>query len=368
MTPAEQEAQRQAQAFMRIYNPLQIQSGSRLSGSLAQGGMCMRDGSNVSFEFLNADFALDDPLAVAYLNRLMSAGAGTQTSVAQNRTALPDWLQQWQDATGSTAPPGSVDRTWGEFLGGTIGPGNVLASVAGAVQGGALSAKQAVTQAQMERAAALITERGAKGVQINPNVRIYDANAVERSKMRARKLTPGKHLMKPRLRIKIEGVTAKVLRVGGMSASAASGGMRGGAGYSTVMASRAASISASQWASGNALRVLRAPGVPAALAFGPSAMLDAADAYEYNAGGQGHMNWRKYGVLSAKSQSANAVGFAVGAAVPTALAVVGFGAAVIGTGGVVLIALGLGIAAQVIFNAAGGGDAAGKLADEVLPK
>jgi hypothetical protein len=368
MTPAELEAHRHAQAFMRLYNPLQFQSGSRLTGSLAQTGMCMRDGSNISLEFLNADFALDDPLAFAYLNVLMSSGAGTQTTAAPNRTALPDWLQQWQQATGSSAPPGSVDRTWGEFLGGTIGPGNVLASVAGAIEGGALAAKQAATQAQMERAAALMTERGAKGVPINRNVRIYDANAVERRKMRARKLTPGKHLMKPRLRIKMDGVSTKVLRVGGMSASAASGGMRGGAGYSTVMASRAASISTSQWASGNALRVLRAPGVPAALAFAPSAIIDAADAYEYDTGGQGHMNWRKFGVSTAKSQSANAVGFVVGAATPTALAMVGFGAAVIGSGGVVLIALGLGIAAQVIFNAAGGGDAAGKMADEVLPK
>lgn len=375
MTPAEQAAQRQAHDFVRALNPiqfqrgpLQLQRGAPMLTSRTTAGMCLRDGSDVTFEFLDGDFELDDPLALAYLRSLMPPASGQAPAAPTPSVSTPDWLQDWKEATGSGAPVGTLERTWGEFLGGTIGPGNILASFAGAIEGGALTAKQVVTKAQMERAVAQITEQGAKGVQINRHVRVYDANALARSKMRARGLTPGKHLMKPKLRIKLTSVSTKIIQVGGMSARAATGGISGGVGYSATMASRAASISADKWLAGNALRMLKTPGVPFTLAVVPSFMVDAADSYEYNAGGQGNMNWRNLGVLSAKSQSANLIGFGLGALTPGALGLIGMGAAVIGTGGVVLIALGVGVAAQVTFNALGLGDKASDAVDKILPK
>jgi hypothetical protein len=374
MTPAEQAAQRQAHDFVRAFNPmqfergpLQLQRGAPILTSRTTAGMCLRDGRDVTYEFLDGDFELDDPLALAYLRSIMPSTPAPAPAAAP-AVSTPDWLQDWKEATASGAPVGSLERTWGEFLGGTIGPGNILASFAGAVEGGALTAKQVVTKAQMERAVAQITEQGAKGVQINRNVRIYDANALARSKMRARGQTPGKHLMKPKLRIKLTSVSSKIIQVGGMSARAATGGISGGVGYSATMASRAASISADKWLAGNALRFLKTPGVPLMLAVVPSLMIDAADSYEYNASGQGNMNWRNLGVLSAKSQSANLVGFGLGAITPAALGLIGMGAAVIGTGGVVLIALGVGVAAQVTFNALGWGDNAADAAKNVLSK
>ncbi|MFM9971954.1 MAG: hypothetical protein ACKVQK_26535, partial [Burkholderiales bacterium] len=259
MTPLEQEAQRQAQEFLRLYDPLSIRRGLSLPqrspllpGSRYTPGMCMRDDSNVSYDFLDGDFDLDEPVALAYLNGLLAAGGPAQT-----RTALPEWIRQWQTATSSTEPPGSLDRTWGEFLGSTVGPGNILASAAGAVEGTALIRNQLSTVADMERAAAQMNARAAAGVQVNPNVRLYDANAVARQKMRARKLTPGRHLMKPRLKIHMTRVPTEVLNAGGMSAKAARGGVRGGTGYSAAAASRAASVSSTQWAAGNSLRYFR---------------------------------------------------------------------------------------------------------------
>lgn len=368
MTPLEQEAQRQAREFLRLYDPLRLRSnlllpqrGPMLLGGRHTPGMCMRDDSNVAYDFLDGDFDLDEPVSLAYLNGLMATSGPTQ-----NRTALPEWIRQWQTATGSDAAPGSLDRTWGEFLGSTVGPGNILASAAGAVEGAAVTAKQFSTVADLERAAAQVNARAAAGVQVNPNVRLYDANAVARQKMRARKLTPGKHLMKPRLRIQMTRVPTKVLNAGGMSAKAASGGVRGGIGYSTAAAGRAASVSSAQWAAGNSLRYFKTPGLPAALAFAPTFMIDAADAYEHAADGRGSMNWRKLGVSSAKSQPANVAGFVAGWGAAKGLAIVA--GATISTGGVLLIALGVGIAVQWAFNAYGGGEAAGKFADQMLPK
>ncbi len=364
MTPAEREAQRITQDFIRQYDPLRIQRGPLPAGSLAHSGMCMRDGSNVSFEFLEGDFALDDPLAIAYLRSVIPGGGAAQAG-----NATPEWMQQWTAATGSSADAGSVERIWGEFLGATIGQGNALGNLAGAVEGSALAAKQGAAKAQIERAVALIMERGAKGVRVNPNIRIYDANALAQKKMRASGKTPGQNLMKPRLRIQISGVSAKVIIMGGMSMNAAAGGIHGGAGYSAAAVSRAAAVSASHWASSNALRVLRTPGAPAVLAFAPSAIIDAADAYEYAAGGSGSMNWRKFATSSAKSQSANVVGFTAGMLAPTAaLGILGLFGLTIGTGGVILIALAAGIVAQAVFNGYGFGDMAGDAAKDVLSK
>lgn len=365
MTPAESEAQRITRDFIRQYDPLQIHHGPLPAGSLARGGMCMRDGSSVSFEFLEGDFALDDPLAIAYLRSVMP-GRAASGAPGQAGNATPEWMQQWKAATDPSGNAGSVERLWGEFIGATAGPGNALGNLAGPAEIGTRAVKKALTQAQIERAAALLAESGAKGVQVNPNVRIYDANAVARQKMRAKGQTPSRNLTAPRLRIQITGVSTKVIQLGGMGVG---GSVHGGTGYSAAGASRAAAIASNQWAARSALSFLKAPGVPAALAFAPSAIIDAADAYEYAAGGAGSLNWRKFAASSAKSQSANAVGLTAGILAPTvALGVVGLFGLTIGTGGVILIALAGGIIAQAVLNGYGFGEMAEDAAKNLLAK
>jgi hypothetical protein len=354
-TPAEQAAQRDARAFMQLYDPLQIQRGSLPTGSLSYSGYCRRDGTNVTYEHVEADLAVDAPVAKTLLEQAQRASTPLHT-------ASPEWLEQWKKLTETSAPDGSVEKLWYESLAALISPGNAPANIAGALEGAVRASKEAATKAQLARAAELIFEQGAKGVQINANVRLYDANAVERKKLKGRGKTPGQHLNKPRLRVQITNMPVKVIQMAGLSTAVTAGGIRGGVSYQPAQVNRVAAASTNQWVARSALRFMSKPGVPAVLAFGPSAMIDAADSYEYAADGSGRMNWRQFAVNSAKSQSANAVGFATGVLIAGAVA------ATVSTGGVFLIALAAGAVAQITFNALGGGDEAAALAERSLQR
>ncbi len=194
-----------------------------------------------------------------------------------------------------------------------------------------------------------IAARNLKGINISEHVRVYNANA-------------NKPKLPPRIRIQITNLPMKVIKANNFSLGLASSGAKGGTRATAKSVPKIASAT-SGWANNRAIRSLGSVRVAGVLAFAPSAMIDAADAYETSATGIQSFNWRKFAVASAKSQSANAAGFAVGLA---ATAFVSFWA--VAAAPIVLVGLGAGIIAQVGFNSAGFQDQAERFADQHLPK
>ena len=104
-----------------------------------------------------------------------------------------------------------------------------------------------------------------------------------------------------------------------------------------------------------------------ALAFAPSAAIDAWNSIEYEVDRSGRRHYKRFDtekflIDSARSQSGNAVGMAAGAAL-------GVGAAVVfGVAGAPLLAVVLigGLAAQVVWSASGMGDKSADLARQAM--
>lgn len=89
------------------------------------------------------------------------------------------------------------------------------------------------------------------------------------------------------------------------------------------------------------------------LAFGPSAAIDLYNSARVE-GGSLSMDWRGFGLKSARSQSGNLVGFVAGAGAVAGATALG----IVATVGwpVVLVGLGAGLVAQIAWGSAGGDD------------
>lgn len=253
------------------------------------------------------------------------------------------WLEQYLfgDGGASTAPA-SARRVIDETLSASFEPGNIVANTAQAVQAARVQATTSAAAQGMQRGAQAVTAGTAKTVRVNDYLALYNANN-------------GKGTPRPRLLIKnmpLELIVARDLP----SATRAS---RGGTNMRVLDVTAksqqriAAQVAMHGWDAKYGY-LTRMPGA-SVLTFAPSALIDAANSIRRDrAGGGWTFDGRGFLVRSARSQSGNAVGFGVGL-----LATVG-ATAVIGLVGapVVMVGLGTGLFAQVLWNAFGASDRA----------
>ena len=102
------------------------------------------------------------------------------------------------------------------------------------------------------------------------------------------------------------------------------------------------------------------------LTFAPSAALDVYNSFEQDLRGDSRFNWQKFGVASAKSQSANLLGLAAGTITVKVLGATAIGMTTLAGAPLILIGLGLGITIQAIWGWRGGSDWAGSTTEQAF--
>jgi hypothetical protein len=357
-TEAQRQAQIQAQQFARA---VREHRSSLQSLANMRGGMCTADGWIVTHDTIDGDFELDDSL-ISRIYGPLGATPGPVMSATPPRPVAgqpagegPSALSRYLNPPNSTSPAGSAQRFAEEIPGVVYGPGNILgnssAALAGALQGlGERTGRQALAEG-----IAAIQSRAAKVVKLGPNVELYNAakpNQAPRVRLRVRQM-PMTYVRStvptvggPVTQWRMNGPgTAATLKAQGMTSQQ----MRNVA----IMASEQKLPAPLRWSSGRI-----GGGV---LAFGPSLAIDTYNSIETDLStGQRSFNRDAFLVASAKSQSGNLVGLVGG------LAAVALMPAAIAGAPLILIGLGAGIVAQLVWNAAGGGDAAEQMAKQAL--
>lgn len=330
-------------------------------------GQCVPAGWDLCTETLNGDFDVDTPVGQALLRSLL-----------RERPALIPTLQTWQPPIAvarPAAPPPAAPRpglrpeddlppwlrdylfgqwggagTWSEIRSAGVGPGNVIGNGLAAAQAANYIGAQGQTASRLSAAAQQISLGAARTIRINQVMDLYNANQ-------------GKGAPRLRLRVRNLPVTAAAAIPAADWRTNSRGnthstrwakptpGQVAGAG---VVAAESRWAQRMAWATGR-----MGTGV---ITFAPTAALDAWSSIEFDldASGQRHVrsfDTKKFLITSARNQSGNALGLAASiAAVPAAVAVgVGIGVTFAGAP-LVLIALGVGLAVQVVWNVSGGAD------------
>ncbi len=353
-TFAQDRAEREAQRMLREVKA--YQSILPLNESL-QGGVrvCRADGWNLQSEFLDGEFDLDEPLARQLAMSAVAAGkAGNAQSpaaasgpVITQKQETSSWLQQYLfgDPAGEVR---TAERAWSETKNTVAGPGNIVGNAVGVQQ--AVNAGLLNRTSDAVKAAARAIETGAaSSVKINEYMTLYNAN------------TQGRGPPWPRLRIR--GMPVQVVMPAlGEGAKVGARGIRGGMSVadSMIKAERMGKLAAGAHWSGAASFLHNWKG-GLFLSVGPSAALDVYSSIEQDVAGNRTMNWRKFGVASAKSQSGNLLGWGAGALVGVgAVAIIGVGAPA------VLIGLAVGGVVQVLWGTTGGSNWAESTAQRML--
>jgi hypothetical protein len=320
----------------------------------SRAGMCMANGWEVSIETIDGDFELDAALLRRLIDPQATSGpslrAAPPMTSGSSTPAGPSALEQYLFPPPATAPLGSPTRYGEELPGALSGPGNLLSNVGSASAGALQGLGERAGGRALQQGVQAIVSRAAQRVVIAPGVELYNAaqpRQTPRVRLRVRGLpiaqvramVPGFGGPVTQWRLNGPGTGAS-LRVRGMTAQQ----LR----QTAILAGQERLPAGVRWASGRV-----GGGI---LTFGPTAALDFYSAIETDLQtGSRSFNVQAFALAEARNQSGNAVGFGAGMVV-TGVAVVVGGAAAAASAPVVLLALGVGLMAQVVWNAAGGAD------------
>lgn len=295
---------------------------------------------SVAPQTLSGDYDLDGPVAKAIVSRV-------------NAAAQPDWFQE-------LILGNSGSGFANELKSATIGPGNILGNSMSAMQASAYAYTQRQTGKALADGAQRVSSGSARTVRINEFMELYNAN-------------PGKG--RPRLRLRIRGmpmsVVSPVVYPEQVRANLRTGNSSARWSQATREQVRRAGVAAAEgrwqrtmgWGTGRV-----GTGI---LTFVPTLALDIYRniKFDMNATGLSRLagfDRHAFSVDSARNQSGNAVGWAAGAGSTAAVAMLaarGVGVAAMMAGWpVVLLGLGVGIAAQIVWNTSGMADASANLA------
>ena len=317
------------------------------------GGVCRADGWDINPSFLHGDYALDDVVA-RWLGMLLLDTERTKVSALPGEAMQPaeevssSWLIDYLLHSQLSGVIGSSERFASGLENATLGPGNILANVN--TGRNYLNAKvRDKTGQQLTDAAKHIESGHSKPIKVNGYMSLYNANADKKGPAR------------PRLLIKNLPVQVVTPTLGEELMRVSRGG------YNMQLRSmnkgtieKASKLAAERhWS--NRASYLNGRMGGGILTFGPSAALDIVSSIEMDVDGQKSVNWRKFTVASARSQSGNVAG-TLGYAGFSAVAVF-FGAAaapviIFGVTGAFLF--------QAIWGSFGGSDWAGEAVERVL--
>lgn len=320
-TAAEKQTFAQCSALDRLFaSPVS-------NGTIAYGMSCQVSTIDAFSSVLNEDFELDRPMALALAAQLVS----TQPEQAVLLLA-------------ATVPPDKrpTDDRFVEALGDTlIGGGNLPGNVAGSTE--------AALRAHWKKGALKAFKSLTSGAQTS-TIRLGPHITIE-----PRNIGKGGDLRKgARLMVRVRGLPMTVVhslpsplisKAGGQF-----GAVRVGARDLQRMTQVGDALADARVKSVGALKFASGRFGGGVLAFGPSAAIDLYHSANWNDGSMS-MDWRGFGVRSAKSQSGNLVGFAAGAGAAAGAVALGLVAAV--GWPVVLVGLGAGLVAQVAWSSAG---------------
>jgi hypothetical protein len=304
----QKEAERQALA-------MQIElSQHRQSGSFDFRKACRMHNHlpkwHTSYETLNGDFALDEVLAQEVVSRVVSS----------NPEAC--WLRDYLDGK-LFDPSANFEENLGDVA---VGPGNIFGNANAVRQAG----EAAIAQSKINSAVAKISAGKAQSVKINSHMTLYNANESGRGR--------------PRLRVKI---TRQPIKVFSSMLSET------GAGYRIMsrgaLSARAIDVKSMTEMQGltSKMRFLNGKLGGGVLTFAPTVAFDLYDSVNRDANGNLHWNARQFANAELRNQPGNAVGMGAGALAAGIFAVAfGFAGAPL-----IIVGLGFGIGAQIIWNA-----------------
>jgi hypothetical protein len=346
-------AQRAAQAqALPLLQQLQQHRQAVSTLVTSRAGMCMANGWEVTTEHIDGDFELDAP----FIARLLEQGNGPTMRAAPPRAgsatppAGPSAVERYLFPEPATAPLRSVERFAEEVPGAAYGPGNLAANVAAASAGALQSLGERRGAQAMRDGVIAILERRAQRVTLAPGLELYNS-AEPRQRPRVRLRARGLPIATVRAMVPGSGGPVTQWRVNG-AGNTASLRVRG----MTSQQLRQTAILAGSERLPGSLRWASGPVGGGVLTFGPTAVLDFYSAIEVDLQtGQRSFNHHSFLVNQARNQSGNAVGFGAGMVV-TGVALVAGGAAAAASAPVLIIAFGVGLVAQVVWNAAGGAD------------
>jgi hypothetical protein len=348
LSPAQQEAQRQAQHALRAVENYQkmLPVNYRHHGG---GGMCRADGWDVAIHQLDGDYDLDDVLTQQIVaSALGSTVSGitplTGAASAANTPTDTDWLKAYLygDPAGTV---GSVDRLLSEGKNAIGGPGNILDN-ANEVKKAINAAVDKRTSDALQAAVRAMKPGASSSVKINQYMTLYNGNKT------------GKGRPRPRLRISglpMQVITPALGEGARMAAQYGSASARA-LGTSALEAQRLGKFAAGQhWSKvASSMNGHWGGGV---LAFVPSAAIDAYKNVSRDMQGSMGFDGKQFLIDSAKSQSGNAAGFITGLAVGVFLGT---------TAPLIIFGLVAGIGVQVAWGSLGYGDVAAAKAEKAL--
>lgn len=337
--------------------------------------MCRADSWTAHTNFLDGDYALDDPFGRALITRLIQQqpAVGDQlrawepkafVSQVPHPAAAPakgghaasptDWLSDY--LTGDYGGKGMGS----EMFASTLAPASALSFTTGgadALQHVARAATSRSTVAKLTEGAEKVAA-GAKRVVINEFMELYNANT-------------GKG--RPRIRLRIRGMKVTMLEP-----IAAEDAWRAGQ-KGAVMSARWAGIEARAAAVGGvAARARWGAGLGklawtttkvggGVLAFAPTAAIDAYKDLHYSVDSHGRRQLtgvHNFLVHEAANQSGNAVGF--GTTIAVGIAAGALGVTAVAGAPIVLVAFGAGLVAMTVFNYFGVNTKIGDATDHFL--
>lgn len=292
--------------------------------------------------YLNEDLQLDRPLALALARQ--HAASNPDQAVMILVASVPEESLPKSDKF--------ADAVFDTLFGGGNLPGNVAASTEAALR--------AAWKRQAKNAFKSLTSNGGSGViRLGPHITIEPRN-----------IGKGGDLRKgARMMVRIKGLPMTVIhslptpiisKAGGQFA-----GIRVGARDLVRMEQAGNAIADARFKSISVLRGTASRVGGGVLAFGPSAAIDLYNSARIE-NGSVSVDWRGFGLRSARSQSGNLLGAAAGAVGAGAAVGLGFVAAV--GWPVVLVGLGAGLVAQIAWGTFGGDDWAEEQAKRALDK
>jgi len=307
-TKWQQEAERQALAMQHellLYKQMAYPSFSRPVPTLETSTYWC-----VSHETLNGDFDLDDPLAYELASRVVSSNPEA------------GWLSDYLDGELFNASA-NFHQNIGEV---TFGRGNILNNAKSVAQAG----KAIAAQHKITSAAARIVAGKAQSVKINSHMTLYNANKSGKGP--------------PRLRVKITGQPVKVISPKFSKNAIKTRSIRGG------FSARARDVKSlvELESMSSKMRLFNGKLGGGVLTFAPTVAFDLYDSVGRDAYGNLHWDAYKFSNSEIRNQPGNAVGF--GASVLTEAIAVGVFSAAAFSVPVILLALGVGIGAQLLWN------------------
>jgi len=357
-SPLQQQAEAEAVQFRRaVYEYRDLLPANLERNPADRGGVCRADGWNISRDWLDGDYDLDDAVARQLIGMLINPDPAGKGPMANSLPSAADvessWLHDYFN--------GTTSGLTSEIKSATVGPGNVLANANSLVEARHASVVERTTKA-IQAAAGDIANKRMRSVKINDYMTVYNGN------------TSGKGRPRPKLKITrmpIQVVTPALgTRVSSMSRGAYNGKLLVNDALKKQAGRMGALAGDSHW-SGLSFRdsSLRGKIGGGVLTFGPTAAIDAMQSIDRDVDGRLGFNGTKFTIASARSQSGNAVGWAAGkTTVLLTEAFVVAGVFTLSAPAVVLVGLVAGLGAAVLWNVNGGPNWAEHEARQILER